>query len=203
MKNVSEMTTAEILIDYNAKAAMLDRPLVKRFSDRAAAEKRYVQIVAATAGVSGAGKAVKKDLTNGAVAATVQRMAAETVAMTADTVAAVADTVAATAKTVAKAAKAAEAPKEPKVSAPGTNDGEMKVREGSKRALLIKVLTENLNKQVSITDLMKAVFGRASKEMKGPLMMNLKGFQEVQMKSNQEIRKTRENKENYFGLYET
>lgn len=167
--NLSEKTTAELIVMYNDKAFMLDRPAVKRFADRATAEKRVLQIYSATAGVAAASKPVSE----------------------------AAPEVKEEPKTEAKPVKEPKAKKtaKPKV------EGEL-VREGSFRDKLLTKLQSKIGSQVSISDLMTAVYGESRKDYKGPLMMVMKGLRGV-LKANDigEIRKTRENKENCFGLY--
>jgi hypothetical protein len=97
----------------------------------------------------------------------------------------------------AKTPKAAKAPREKK-------DGEA-VRPGSNRDKLFKYMEKHLGQQLSITSLMKATYGEARKDYKGPLMMVMKGVAGVikSQKLKLKIEKTRENKENYFGLHST
>jgi hypothetical protein len=77
------------------------------------------------------------------------------------------------------------------------------VGKGTNRENLLALFEKNKGYQVSISAMMKAVYGEARKDLKGPIMMVMKGLLNVfkAQKKPWEIRKTRENKENYFGLY--
>jgi hypothetical protein len=160
--NLSEKTTAQLIEMYNDKAFMLDRPTVKRFADRATAEKRVAQIYVANASKTTA------------------------------------------TETFVEAPKPAKEPKkakEPAKTRAPKEDGAV-VREGSFRDKLLEILQKNEGKQVPISKLMEAVYGESRKDFKGPLMMVMKGLRGV-VAANKlgTIEKTRENKENYFGLH--
>lgn len=83
-------------------------------------------------------------------------------------------------------------------------EGEM-VGKGSYRDKLLSFmqLASNTGKFISISRLMEAVYGQSRKDFKGPLMMVMKGLKVVldENKTGLEIRKSRENKENHFGLF--
>jgi hypothetical protein len=78
-----------------------------------------------------------------------------------------------------------------------------KARPGTKREKLIKRLLQDVGKPVPITQLLVAVFGRSSKELRGPLMMNMNGVKAMIIKHKLPctIVKTRGNKENNFALH--
>jgi hypothetical protein len=168
--DLSGKSMSELLELYNNKADLMDRPKVKRFSDRKTAEKRVEQITNAIGGVASAGKS------NGHA---VEPKAAEPV------------------KPPVKVAK-------PK-SSEQREDGAL-VGKGSYRDKLLNYLQaeHRLNVQHPISELLIAVYGEDRKDFKGPLMMVMKGLKAVlaDNRTGLEIRKTRENKENYFGLHE-
>lgn len=83
-------------------------------------------------------------------------------------------------------------------------DGDL-VGKGSYRdKLLAHLQSDNrIGKPQPISRLMEAVYGQSRKDFKGPLMMVMKGLKVV-LEANRtglEIRKSRENKENHFGLF--
>lgn len=102
-------------------------------------------------------------------------------------------------KKAASAKKPAGAGKKAKRVKP---DGEI-VRSGSYREKLMAIFEKNKGEQVPISKLMVAVYGESRKDYKGPLMMVMKGLKSVIAANRMglEIRKTRENKENHFGLH--
>jgi hypothetical protein len=79
------------------------------------------------------------------------------------------------------------------------------VSKGSFRDKLFNFMSaeSRLNNQQPISKLLVAVYGESRKDYKGPLMMVMKGLKVVLAanKTGLEIRKTRENKENHFGLH--
>lgn len=80
---------------------------------------------------------------------------------------------------------------------------EFGVGAGTNREKLLKKLHKNLNKFVSISDLMVAVYGEARKDYKGQLMMVMKGLKMI-IESRElpyVIQKHRKDKENAFGLF--
>lgn len=83
-------------------------------------------------------------------------------------------------------------------------EGEL-VGKGSYRDKLLSYLQaeSRIGKPHPISKLMEAVYGEARKDFKGPLMMVMKGLKVVldANKTGLEIRKSRENKENHFGLF--
>ncbi len=99
------------------------------------------------------------------------------------------------------------APKPPAKAAPKKKikaEGEI-VRKGSYRDSLMKYFEKHEGQQISISRLMVATYGEARKDLKGPLMMVIKGLRIVisENKLGFKIEKTRENKENHFGLIST
>lgn len=80
---------------------------------------------------------------------------------------------------------------------------EFGVGAGTNREKLLKKLHKNLNKFVSISDLMTAVYGEARKDYKGQLMMVMKGLKMIieDRELPYVIQKHRKDKENAFGLF--
>jgi hypothetical protein len=159
MTDLSSKSTAELVTIYNAKAAALNRPLVKRFADRATAEKRVAAITAPNGGVA------EKS------------------------------------RPAARAGSESNQPgaKKPKVLA----KPDALVRSGSYRDKLLATMEAKIGTQQPVSALMKATYGEARKDFKGPIMMVMKGLRGVLAASRKdlEIRKTRDNKENCFGLH--
>jgi hypothetical protein len=168
--DLSGKSMSELVTMYNAKADLMDRPKVKRFSDRKAAEKRVNQIVNAIGGVA--------SKTNGGT---------PDMPVPAPVIA-----------TPAQINKAKARVKRVKA------EGEL-VGKGSYRDKLLGFLQaeSRVGKPQPISRLMEAVYGQARKDFKGPLMMVMKGLKVVldTNKTGLEIRKSRENKENHFGLF--
>lgn len=73
---------------------------------------------------------------------------------------------------------ATDAPKEKKTRVPAAGS---EIRPGSNRDLLFQRLHSSLGKPVHENDLMIAVYGKATPELRGPLNMIIKGFREVQL----------------------
>lgn len=186
--DLSGKSTSELVAMYNAKAELMDRPPVKRFADRQTAEKRVNQIMNAVSGVAGK--------SSGAAAPEVKEVKKEEAKEPVKEQPKPASTKAPAKPTTTKASAA------PKPAAKKREEGEL-VGKGSYRDSLLKCLNANLGKQVPISRLMEAVYGQSRKDFKGPLMMVMKGLKVVLAthKTGTEIRKTRENKENHFGLY--
>lgn len=222
--DLNAKSTSELVALYNEAAAAKGDTLVKRFSDRVAALKRTAAIL----GINGAPEAKTSsfEATGNNEEAGVTTSNEETTATeetTNDNLTAGGETVnkeqetdmttakkgkkTATSKkgkktAVAKKAKKAKTSKSGKTRGPKPDEGSL-VGKGTNRDKLLALFEKNLGKQVSISAMMKAVYGEARKDYKGPVMMVMKGLLIV-FKTNKlklEIRKTRENKENYFGLY--
>lgn len=77
------------------------------------------------------------------------------------------------------------------------------VGTGTNREKLMNAMKPK-NKYVAISDLLMAVYGKKHKELKGPLMMVVKGVKMVLAanKTGTEIRKLRKDKENHFGIFD-
>ncbi len=195
------MNGPDLLSFYNAKAELLDRPPVKRFTDRAAAERRCAQIEQAVIGVANAGKPPATEATGATIEGAATGSTTEPTKENDDMVTKAKNGGAKKGKkTSTKKASVKKPAKSGKTR--GAGDGSM-VGKGTNREKLLALFEKNKGYQVSISDMMKAVYGKAQKDLKGPVMMVMKGLLIVfkTQKKPWEIRKTRENKENYFGLY--
>lgn len=218
-------TTAELIEFYNAKASLMDRPLVKRFTDRKAAERRCAQIEAAVQGVANVGKleaapeasaeteatqdtpeeAFEVEMPEPEAPTTTEN---EPTAETGETKESDMATKKAAKKTGKKASPKKTVKKAGMKTGAKTGNGHGPgdhgmVGKGTNREKLLALFEKHKGYQVSVSQMMKAVYGEARKDLKGPIMMVMKGLQIVfkTQKKPWEFRKTRENKENYFGLY--
>lgn len=170
---LNEMDTPSLLALYNETAKTGDKPEVKRFSDRPSALRR----TAALLGIDPPASVDPKK--RGKVANEMKIPKVKKV----------------------KKANGTPVARKPRVK----KEGGPVVREGSNRDRLFKFMEKHLGAQQSISALMKATYGESRKDYKGPLMMVMKGVEAViaTNKLKLKIAKTRENKENYFGLYST
>lgn len=224
-----DKSTSELLSLYNEKARELGKPPVRRFADRSAALKRTTAILNGAEGqLPLQDEQVKADPPEAfEIPETFEMPEAdrvvdtgkgvdhpepinETTTTTTETSTTEQETDMATKakKTAKKPAKKAAAKKTVKKAAKKAGGGRKReegalVGKGTNREKLLAIFEANKSNQVPISKLMKAVYGESHKDLKGPLMMVIKGLGIV-FKTNKlalEIRKTRENKENYFGLY--
>lgn len=171
--DLSSKSMSELLIMYNNKAESMDRPKVKRFADRKSAEKRVNQIVNAIGNVASKSNGTATAAAEPSIPLPEPAKPMEIIK----------------AKAAIKRVKA---------------EGEL-VGKGSYRDKLLAYLQADsrVGKPQPISKLMEAVYGQARKDFKGPLMMVMKGLKVVleANKTGLEIRKSRENKENHFGLF--
>lgn len=197
--DLSGKSMSELVALYNSKAEMMDgiKP-VTRFADRTTAEKRVSTLINRV----------------GSVAAKMPAAEVEKVPPVETTVAAVTkpaasaetekeDEMATKTKTRTKTAKTNGKPKTARVRKPKV-DGAL-VGKGSFREKLLNYLQgeTHFKKQNAISKILVAVYGENRKDFRAPLMMVMKGLTAVLTvnRTGLEIRKTRENKENHFGLY--
>ncbi len=189
--DLSGKTSQDLLTLFNEKAALLGLPQVKRFSDRKAAERRVSEIIAKIGSVPQPQDETRDFPT--------QTISTETPTTTTADTAKESDDMATKNKGKTNSVK--------KGRGRSKRAEDALVGEGSYRDRLLKTFLnsrgEPSRKQIPMGDLVKAVYGNNYKEYRAPLMMVMKGLRQVLAanKTGREIRKTRENKENHFGLY--
>lgn len=219
--DLNAKSTSELLALYNEAAAAKGEAVVKRFSDRNAALKRTASIMGIGAGTAApeaetspeaseteaSGTTGNEETTNETVTETNDAPGAETSEQESD----VAKTAKKAKKTVAKKTAKKATARKPGAKKTGAKKGNTRgpgengerVGKGTNREKLLNLFEKNMGKQVPISAMMKAVYGESRKDLKGPVMMVMKGLLIVfkTQKLKLEIRKDRENKENRFGLY--
>lgn len=211
--DLSGKSMSELLQMYNDKAEFMDRPKVKRFADRATAEKRVNHIIAAIGAVGSKSPPEtsvpvmnvppeKPDEGPDVLGETPAEARADLATIETANETSTQENEDMATRSKAKNTRAAK-PKGKTVKPRAAKaNGEM-VRKDSYRDKLMKVFDANIGKQVPISKLLVAVYGESRKDYKGPLMMVMKGLKDVLVtnRTGKEIRKSRENKENYFGLH--
>lgn len=205
--DLSQKSMSELVALFNQKAEMMDgiKP-VTRFADRKSAETRVRNIINRVGSVSAKVEPTQAESVAPEEVFEVDMPEAEAGEISASQAA---EKIASepnkeddmAAKTKAKSKKTAK----PRAAA-GTRkakiEGEL-VGKGSYRDKLLAKLTNEFRKQVPMGKLLVAVYGENRKDFRAPLMMVMKGLTAVltKNKTGKEIRKSRENKENCFGLY--
>lgn len=205
--DLSKKSMSELVALFNQKAEMMDgiKP-VTRFADRKSAETRVRNIMNRVGNV--AAKVVKSEE---AAPETAKETPHEEEAFEVDMPQDESSTPPAeTAETQKEEDMATKTKAKGKTAKPRAAAGSRKAKangelvgKGSYRDKLLAKMTTEFRKQVPMSKLLVAVYGENRKDYRAPLMMVMKGLKTVLTanKTGKEIRKSRENKENCFGLY--
>lgn len=200
LMNLAEVTTAQLVAAHNAAAEMLGQAAVKKFQDRATAERRTRMMVSQITTLSKRPFPFNEGGTEGEQHFR-ERAGEERV-----------NGDEAHAQKMDEAAdRHAEVPDDDKKQKDGdevTNTTELNFgqRPGSKREALIKKLTAKRNDYVGLDKLIKAVYGADADvdEQKGPIMMVMKGMNVMIEKNNLPVKilKRKEGKNISYGLFD-
>lgn len=175
LMNMAEVSTSALVAAHNAAAEMLGQKTVSKFQDRATAERRTRAMVSQITDLSKRPEPFREGEAAQPSAPVVQG-------------------------TKEQASKPADTPK----PSGALDFGE---RPGSKRERLIKILVRNRNEYVTLADLIGAVYGGNVNEfmideMKGPLMMVMKGMEAMIEKRKLPVKivKQKQGKDIKYGL---